>query len=84
MLALTCSTMGGLITRDAFDRLLTLEWLSRPASILNLLFLLIVGVALAFACKIDSSSFNKIPQKEREQILMRGLVSRGCRFFFRP
>ena len=80
VLALRCSTIEGLMTGDAFDRLLTFEWLSRPACILNLLFLLIVGIALGFASKIDGKSFNKVPREEREQILMRSSVSTSWDF----
>ena len=75
VLTLHCSTISGLMTRDAFHRLLSIEWLARPACILNLLFLLIIGVAFPFACKIDSSFFEKLPREERERILMRRLVS---------
>ena len=38
-------------------------------------FLLVFGVSLVFAFKIDSSSLKKVPREEREKILMRGLVS---------
>ena len=73
--ALSCSTVGSLFARDAFDRLFSVKWLSRPACIVNMAFLLLVGVSLAFACTIDSNSLQKVPREEREKILMRGLVS---------
>ena len=79
-LALSCSTLRSLLARDAFDRLLSAKWLSRPACIVNLAFLLMVGGSLAFACKIDSNSVKKVPREEREKILMRGLASPSWSF----
>ena len=75
VLALSCSTLDSLLARDAFDRLFTVKWLSRPPCIVNMAFLLVAGVSFVFACKLDSNSLKKVPREEREKILMRGLVS---------
>ena len=73
VLALSCSTLSSLVAGDAFDRLFTVKWLSRPACIVNMAFLLVVGASLVFAFKIDSKSLKKVAWEEREKILMRGL-----------
>ena len=74
-MALSCSTLRSLTARDAFGRLFTMKWLSRPACVVNVAFLAIVGIALAFAYKIDNDGLKKVPWEEREKILMRALAS---------
>ena len=80
VLAVSCSTLSSLTSSDAFRRLFAVKWLSRPACVVNVAFLAIVGVALAFASKSDSNALKKVPWEEREKILMRGLASTSWDF----
>ena len=70
--ALACSTLGSLMTEEAFNTMVTQgKYLGQSPALASFSFLLAMIIALCVSCPADRRSFVQIPWHEREIVLMR-------------
>lgn len=71
LLRLECSTLGLLLQLEALEKLLDGEWLGRPATWVAALMVVVFGILLVLARRLDQYHLRKLPLNQRELLLLR-------------
>ncbi|CAK9005235.1 unnamed protein product [Durusdinium trenchii] len=70
-LSFQCSTFASLMDESAFSKLSEPKWLQHSSAILSIIFLILSLTAMSIAVWVDWRSKDKLPQHQREILLMR-------------
>lgn len=69
-LAFRCDTYATLMDGAAFERFGEMSWIVRPASILNIIFLIVSACCLRASFRWDDQSEERLPWDQRQELFM--------------